>query len=104
MSRWAGYVGFGITTNSNGVYTETITEHPYKGDEIKSTYKWQQSNKVNDDFTINKQISIIADSFAYDNIGTMKYVTILGQKWKITSFEPQYPRIILTVGGVWNGD
>ena len=104
MAKWAGVIGFGITTNENDVYIDTITEKPYKGEQLRCSYKWQQASKVNDDFTVNNQISIIADNFAYENIGTMKYVTILGVKWKITSFDPQYPRIILNVGGVWNGD
>ena len=32
----------------------------------------------------------------------MRYVEFMGAKWKISSVEVQYPRLILTVGGVYN--
>lgn len=104
MSKWAGKIGFAISIHENDIYTDLIVEKPYKGETIKSSYKWQQSNEINDNFTINKQVSVIANNFAYRNIGVMKYVTVLGIKWKIISAEPQYPRIILTMGGIWNGN
>ena len=34
----------------------------------------------------------------------MAYAEIMGTKWKISEVEVQYPRLILTIGGVWNGD
>jgi hypothetical protein len=32
----------------------------------------------------------------------MLYVEFMGTKWKITNVEVQYPRLILSVGGVYN--
>lgn len=102
--KWYGKIGFSITTNKDDVYIDSITERPYKGDLTRNNLRWQQADKLNDDFNINNQISIIADDFAYDNIGVMKYVELRGSMWKITSAELQYPRILLNIGGVWNGD
>ena len=62
-----------------------------------------QSQSTNDNLNINRQISIVADQFAYDNIGFIRYAEFMGSKWKVTSAEPQQPRIVLTLGGVYNG-
>jgi hypothetical protein len=52
---------------------------------------------------INNQISIVADPFANQNFHSMKYVEFMGTRWKITNVDVQYPRLILTMGGVYNG-
>ena len=59
-------------------------------------------DKLNDDVNISNEISIVADPFAYQNFHAMRYVEFMGAKWKISSVEVQYPRLILTVGGVYN--
>ena len=102
--RWYGNIGFAITTNKDDIYTEEIQEKPYKGDLLKRSPRWQATDKVNDDLNITDQISVVADDFAYQNVGIMKYAELSGSKWKIVSADLQYPRIILTIGGVWNGN
>ena len=37
------------------------------------------------------------------NLGVMRYVKYGGMAWKIDRVEILYPRINLTVGGVYNG-
>ena len=61
------------------------------------------ADSTNDDLTVNNQISIIADPFAYQNFHSMKFVELYGARWKIKNVEVKYPRLILTVGGVYNG-
>jgi hypothetical protein len=34
----------------------------------------------------------------------MLYVEFMGAKWKISNVEVQYPRLILTIGEVYNGE
>lgn len=102
--KWYGNIGFGIPVNENDIHTEVITDKPYKGDILENNLRWQQSDKIDDDLNITNKISVIANDFAYDNIGYMKYVELRGNKWKIVSATLQYPRILLTIGGVWNGD
>ena len=60
------------------------------------------SFSINDNLNISNEFSIIADPFAYENFQNMRYIVFMGAKWKITSVEVQYPRLILTVGGVYN--
>lgn len=105
MARWFGVVGYGTPTQTvSGVYEDKITEVQYTGDIIQNTSRWSaSSDSTNDDLNVNNRISIVADPFAYQNFHSMKYVEFMGTKWKITNVEVQYPRLILTMGGVYNG-
>lgn len=103
MNKWHGVIGFAETTETvSGVWQESITEYEYYGDVLSNRFGYQTSG-VNDDVTISNRISIMADPFAYANAGSMKYVTFVGAKWKVNSIEYQYPRLILDIGGVYNG-
>lgn len=104
MSKWFGKIGYCETIETSpGVWTEQITEREYYGDLLKVSKKTQSSENLNDNITISNQISIVADPFANENLRLISYVTFMGTKWKITSADVQYPRIILTMGGVYNG-
>lgn len=87
-----------------GIWVDTITERDYFGDVIRESKQWSSPNdKANDDLNINNRLSIIADNFAYDNFSAMRYAKVNGVYWKISSVEVQRPRLILTLGGVYNG-
>lgn len=105
MAKWYGKIGYVKTEETSpGIHSEVVTEHNYYGEVIRNSNRWATSSaSTNDDLVLNKQFSIIVDSFAQDNIGYMKYVEFMGAKWKITNIDIQYPRLILTVGGVYNG-
>lgn len=104
MAKFYGAIGYAETKETApGVYTESITERNYSGDVIRNTGKWQKGESLNDDLTINNSISIVADPFANQNFHTMRYVKWMGASWKITNVEVQRPRLILTIGGVYNG-
>lgn len=105
MAKFYGPVGYAESVETKpGVWTDQITERYYSGDLLRNTSKWlPSSDSVNDELNINNQISIVADPFAYQKFHLMKYVEFMGTKWKIANVEVQYPRLILTVGGVYNG-
>lgn len=106
MAKWSGIVGFiDHTETAPGVWREsTPEERPYRGDVLRNNPGWQSNpNSTNDDLTINSQISIVADSFAYQHSHIMRYVEFMGAKWEISKIEPQRPRLILTLGGLYNG-
>lgn len=105
MARWFGNVGYVNTVeNTPGVWISEETVHEYCGDVIRNNTRWTgNSESTNDNLTVNVQISIVADPFAIDNFYSMKWIEYLGAKWKITNVEPQFPRLLLTLGGVWNG-
>lgn len=104
MAKFYGAIGYAVTEETKpGVWMEKITERMYYGDLTRNTRKLQSTDQLNDNINVANEISIIADPFANENFHSMKYVEFMGAKWKITSIEVQYPRLILTVGGVYNG-
>lgn len=104
MAKFYGVIGYAITEETKpGVWSEQITERMYYGDLTKNTRKLQSTEQLNDNINVANEISIVADPFANENFHSMRYVEFMGTKWKITSVEVQYPRLILTVGGVYNG-
>lgn len=105
MAKWYGVIGYADTVEVEpGIWEEQVTERPYYGELVRNTRRLQTTDKVNDDLTISNQISIVSDPYAINNFHAMKYAVLWGTKWKITSVEVQYPRLILEVGGVYNGN
>ena len=105
MAKYFGKIGYIVTRETSpGIWKAEPVEREYSGDVLRNTSNWSESSdSTNDDLSLNSQISIVADPFAYQNFSSMKYIHYLGAKWKIKSVEPKYPRLILTIGGVYNG-
>lgn len=104
MAKWYGKIGYIETVEVEpGIWDEQIIERQYYGDITRNTRNLQPSDGVNDNINISNNISIIADPYANQNFHNMKYAEFMGTNWKITNVEVQYPRLILTVGGVYNG-
>lgn len=103
--RYYGVIGFGTTVSPDGddVYKEEIEARPYIGDVVRHTYNMQSSDKLTKDVQVNMQISILADEFAVNFMHLIRYAEWRGVKWQVTSVEPQFPRLILSLGGVYNG-
>ena len=87
-----------------GVWIEQIIERSYYGDIIRNIRNIQSSGGVNDDINIANEISILADPYANQNFHSMRYVEFMGTNWKITRVDVQFPRLILSMGGVYNGE
>lgn len=103
MAKFFGKIGYGETVEIRpGVSGLQITEREYYGDVSRNTRRYENSGQVNDDLNIGNVISIVADPYAYQNFHLMRYVEFMDAKWKITSVDVQYPRLILTIGGVYN--
>lgn len=102
MAKFYGPVGYADTGETrSGVWEEQITERMYSGELIRNTRRLQGAESLNDDVNIANEISIVADPFAYQNFYRMRYIGYMGVKWKISNVEVQYPRLILTIGGVY---
>lgn len=103
MAKFYGKIGYFTTVETEpGVWEEQIVERNYYGDITRNTNRFTNSNNVNDNIIISNSISVIADPFATENFQHMRYVEYLGTKWKISNVEIQYPRILLTIGEVYN--
>lgn len=104
MAKSCGAIGFAEQVElSPGVTIDGIIERPYTFEVIRNTARFQSGDQVNDDFVISNRISIIADFYTREHMGVMRYVSYLGTRWKITNIEVQFPRLILDLGGVYNG-
>ena len=103
MARFSGIIGFVDSVEKvKGVWEDRACERRYKGD-ILSFYRGvKNGDNLNDDLTVSNRISIVADPFARENIYRIRYVYIWGSKWKVTNVEAAYPRLILSVGGLYN--
>lgn len=104
--KFSGKVGFYFDDVEirEDVYGPKIVEKSYTGDVKKDRRSFQDSgSNKNPTFTINNQISILANLYAINNWTSIKYVEWKGTKFEVTSVEVSYPRLILTIGGVWNG-
>lgn len=104
MARFHGVVGYGEQTESApGVWTEVITERPYFGDVVRNSLKIQSEEKLNVDLSVQNSISIVADPYANEHFFAIRYIRWAGTLWTVTNVEVQRPRLVLRLGGVYNG-
>lgn len=105
MAKFYGIVGYVSQTEKRpGIWEETPTERTRSGDVIRNNTRWTSDSDLNDDLTINTMISIIADQYTINESSHIRYVKWNGAYWKVTNIDmTQRPRIILTIGGVYNG-
>lgn len=104
MAKFYGLIGYVETTQiRSGVWEDTAIEKHYVGDILKNTKRWQSSGDVLDDIDLAIRVSIVADAYANENLFAIKYVKWMGAYWKVTSIDADRPRLILTIGGVYNG-
>lgn len=105
MARFHGIVGFAKSVEDpagSGIWQDKIITRAYNGDILKNARRWVSADKINDDLNISNQFSIVADSFILENLYAMKYLEYMGTKWKITDVSIERPRIILSIGGMYN--
>lgn len=103
MAKFYGVIGYAETVETSpGVWKEQITRKEYSGDLVRNTRRLQSADQLNDNVNVANEISIVSDPFANKNFHSMRYIEFMGAKWRITNVEVQYPRLILTIGGVYN--
>jgi hypothetical protein len=106
MAKFAGEIGYGESTETSpgsGVWEDTITEYSYYGDVIRNSRALQEGAQVNDDISVGNSISIVADAYANEHFHAMRYVKWAGTLWKVDSVTVESPRLLLRLGGVYNG-
>ncbi len=102
--KYYGQIGFAVSQETTpGVWRNVMVERPYFGDIVKN-YTSPEGNEIIDNINISNKISIVADPFAYENFQHMKYIRYMGAVWIIKSVDVQYPRLELSIGGVYNGE
>ena len=105
--KFYGVIGYATTqegTGENiGIDEYVVEERPYFGDVLRNSRRYDQSGNVLDELKIDNKISIIGDAYSWDHFFKMKYIQWMGTLWNITNVEVERPRLILTIGGVYNG-
>lgn len=104
MNRWYGEVGYVDTVEVEpGTWEPGEIVRPYYGELVRKSSKFQTSGGVNDDKDISVELSIVADPYADLHFHSIRYVKFGGVKWKVNSVESRRPRLILSLGGEYNG-
>ena len=104
MAKFYGVIGFAEPRETTpGVVEDSISERKYYFDILKNTKRWENGDGLNDNLNISNQFSIVTDPYASQHFFAMRYLSWQGEKWIISSAEVQDRRIILTIGGVYNG-
>ena len=102
MAKWYGKIGYAESVETErGIWKDVITERAYYGDLVRNTRKFQNSASINGEIEVANDISIVADPYAMRNFHAMRYVEFMGSKRIVTNAEVQYPRLILTIGGLY---
>lgn len=104
MPKFFGVIGFCETVETSpGIWEEKITEKKYYGDVSRNIRKLETGESINDNININNEISIIADPYANNHFHAIRYVEWMGAKWKVSTVEVRRPRLVLSLGDVYNG-
>ena len=106
MARFYGEIGYGESVETppgSGVWEDVITEFPYFGDVIRNTRKLDSGEQLNDDISVSNSISILADQYAIEHFFAIRYVRWEGMLWTVQTVEVRSPRLILSLGKVYNG-
>lgn len=104
MARFHGVVGFGFPAEEvDGIWTEPVVERTYFGDVKQNTMRLEDGASVNANLTITSSIEIMADDYAIEHTTAIRYVSFAGGLWTVSTIEPRSPRLLLRLGGVYNG-
>lgn len=106
-NKFYGPLGFNTGTvespANSGVFVNQIVEKPYYGDILQNSRQLNEQTTVNPVLSVSNRISIVADAYANENIFAIRYIKWMGSLWEVQNVLVQAPRLILTLGGVYNG-
>lgn len=102
MAKFYGVIGYAETVETKpGVWEEQIIERSYRGDMNRHSRRLEPGEAINDDINVYNEFSIVADPYAIGHIHAMRYIKYQGAAWKISNVSVQYPRLLLTSGGLY---
>lgn len=104
MAKFCGNVGYIETIEVEpGVWLPQETLLPYFGDWVRYARRFQvSSDSTNDNSNVSNELSIVSDPYAIKHFSSIRFIEDEGIRWKVTAIEPKYPRLILTIGGLYN--
>lgn len=103
MAKYFGSIGYAETVETSpGIVKEEIVERNYYGDILRNDRRLEDNDKINSDINITNRISIVSDPYAIENFWKIRYATFMGNRWKVKTVDVEFPRLILTLGGLYN--
>lgn len=104
MAKFYGQIGYGLPVETSpGVWEDVITEVFYYGDVIRNVRESVQSEYLHNNITVQNSISIVADAYANEHFFAIRYIRWAGTLWTVPEVEVRSPRLLLRLGGVYNG-
>lgn len=105
MAKFYGKVGYAraAVEGREGIWEDEMLERYLYGDVQRNTRRLVPGDNVNSDLTTTNTISVLADAYALNNIFAIRYVEWMGSLWTVSEVEVQAPRLLLRLGGVYNG-
>jgi hypothetical protein len=70
---------------------------------VRNTRKLEPGEGLNNDISVGNSISIVADAYANEHFFAIRYIQWAGVLWTVSDVEVQSPRLLLRLGGVYNG-
>lgn len=105
MAKFYGEIGYGESVETApGVWEDVVVEYSYYGDVLRNTRTLENGENLNMNINVSNSISIVADAYANEHFFAIRYVKWMGALWKVTNVEVKSPRLILQLGGVYNGN
>ena len=106
MAKMYTVVGYVETVETErGIHETQVTTRECVVDVLRLSKSWESSKDgVNDNINVNNEFSMLADPYALAHFHSMKFINLWGTPWEIKSVAVEYPRLKLSVGGVYNGD
>lgn len=106
MSRFYGPIGFVTQVEDpedSGIWVEKSIEKNYRGEVSKNYKRWDNGDQLNKNLNISNTISIVADPYVSNHLADIRYIKWLGGYWEISSVDVEFPRLVLSIGGIYNG-
>jgi hypothetical protein len=107
MARFYGVIGYAGDTIEepvgSGIWVDDITEISYYGDVIRDARRLEPGEHLNQNISVSNSISVVADQYAIDHFHKIRYIRWAGTLWTVDSVEVRSPRLILSLGSVYNG-
>lgn len=105
MARFFGELGYAddAVETAPGTFEERIVERQYFGTILQNIRSLRDGQYVNSDISVNNRISVVTDAYADEHFHAIRYVNWSGKRWIVDSVTVERPRLILELGGVYNG-
>lgn len=102
--KFYGNIGFGESVDlGDGVWDLKVTERLFRGDVIRNSQASRAGDKVLNDLTVGNSISVISNDYMLNHLSAIKYVVWKGVRWIVVDITFEPPRLVLRLGGVYNG-